>query len=65
MTQQHKRKASVLGLIFILLFFFPILGKSKIGQYNNTSERVRESFDFNWLFHKGDIAIKNTVKGFI
>lgn len=25
--------------------------------------RVRENFDDGWQFHKGDIAIKRTVKG--
>ncbi len=28
----------------------------------STSERIREKFDFNWQFHKGDIAIKRVVK---
>lgn len=25
-------------------------------------KRVRENFDPNWMFHKGDIAIKRAVK---
>ena len=62
MIQQHKRFTTVSGLIFILLSFSPVKGNCKNVQHNITSERVRECFDFNWLFHKGDIAIKNTVK---
>jgi beta-galactosidase len=62
MIQQHKRFTTVSGLIFILLSFFPVKGNCQNVQHNIPSERVRECFDFNWLFHKGDIAIKNTVK---
>jgi len=62
MIQQHKRFTTVSGLIFILLSFSPVKGNCQNVQHNIPSERVRECFDFNWLFHKGDIAIKNTVK---
>ena len=42
---------SVILLLTLLLFSVP-----------SYSQRVRESFDWNWQFHKGDIAIKLAVK---
>jgi beta-galactosidase len=40
-------------------------GLSLIAQENNqtnASIRSREKFDFNWLFHKGNIAMKRVIK---
>jgi len=48
----------------ILLFQFLILfqGKTQVVQKPALSIRTRENFDFSWLFHKGDIAIKRVIK---
>lgn len=45
-----------------MLLIFPLAVGAQNTQKSFAIKRVRESFDFSWLFHKGDIAIKNTVK---
>jgi len=53
-----------------LLFFggillFPVLFSVNVTAQNRStapSKRIRKNFDFNWQFHKGDIAIKRAVK---
>jgi len=42
--------------VFVLIAFLS-LNVIGAGQ-TNASNRVKENFDFNWQFHKGDIAIK-------
>ncbi len=46
------------------VFFFSILfeGNAQNLQQTNTSKRTKENFDFNWQFHKGDIAMKLVVR---
>jgi beta-galactosidase len=51
-----------LGITFFLLLSFPVNGKTQGLQQVVPSKRARECFDFNWLFHKGDIAIKQAIK---
>ena len=34
----------------------------KISNQEIPAKEVKENFDFNWQFHKGDIAIKKIVK---
>src|SRR5674476_1608661 len=58
MIRQFKRLATVLSVIFTLLSYFPVNGNAQNVLHDTPSKRVRECFDFNWLFHKGDLAIK-------
>ncbi|MEP7111401.1 MAG: beta-galactosidase GalA [Ferruginibacter sp.] len=49
---------------FLYSFFSLILvdGITQDLQQRPPSERAKENFDFNWQFHKGNIAMKVTVK---
>jgi beta-galactosidase len=49
--------------IFVTVVLLSLLGfnVNSFGQIN-PSKRAKENFDFNWQFHKGDIAIKRVVK---
>jgi len=48
--------------VIIFLFLSSGIGKSQDIQQKYLAKRARENFDFNWQFHKGDIAIKRAVK---
>ena len=50
------------GLTVIVLFLYSIEGNSLDAWQDASTGRTRECFDKNWLFHKGDIAIKYAVK---
>jgi beta-galactosidase len=55
----HKiRLVAFLTFTFFLSSSFA--GAQQVQKY--PSERTRENFDFNWQFHKGNIAMKVTVK---
>ncbi|MDM8159979.1 beta-galactosidase GalA [Labilibaculum sp. K2S] len=54
-------KSQVLIFIFSLLFLL-VEGNAQVLQQTNVSKRVRLNFDFNWQFHKGDIAMKLVVR---
>lgn len=49
-------------IVIILLLLFSGIGKSQDIQQTSLSKRTRENFDFNWQFHKGDIAMKLVVR---
>ena len=48
--------------LLFLIMLLPIDGNTQDLQQKAISKRSREKFDFNWQFHKGDIAIKREVK---
>lgn len=48
--------------ICLFLVLCTIKGTSQNIQQTGLSKRSKECFDFNWQFHKGDIAIKRAVK---
>ncbi|MBN1396768.1 MAG: beta galactosidase jelly roll domain-containing protein, partial [Bacteroidetes bacterium] len=50
------------SIAFVLLLFPSIKGSTQKNQSTASGQRIRENFDFNWQFHKGDIAIKRQVK---
>ena len=52
------RSVAFLTVTFFLSSSFA--GAQQVQKY--PSERTRENFDFNWQFHKGNIAMKLTVK---
>ncbi len=54
MNQNRKILKRAFGLVFVLLS----LNTLCVAQ----SGRSRENFDFNWMFHKGDIPISRAVK---
>jgi len=62
MNQKFKRLTTFWGLAIFLLSSLPAEGRAQNIQQSNPVKRVRECFDFNWQFHKGDIAIKRQVK---
>ena len=49
-------------LLLFLLLLIPFNGKTQTVQQPSLSKRAKENFDFNWQFHKGDIAIKLVVR---
>lgn len=51
-----------MGITFILLLLLPVDVKAQNVQQTASSQRTKENFDFDWLFHKGEIAIKRAVK---
>ncbi|MDR7209857.1 beta-galactosidase GalA [Flavobacterium piscis] len=60
MNKVFKRCFFFNGLAF-LAFLFSVKGLSQ-NEKNSTVKRVKENFDFNWQFHKGDIAMKQVVR---
>src|ERR1035437_10055740 len=59
---KYRKLITMPGIVIVLLFLCSGTVKSQNIQQISLSKRVRENFDFNWLFHKGDIAIKHAVK---
>jgi len=55
MQYNLRRVIFFLGMAFLLFFFVPLQGKTQ-------SQRKKENFDFNWQFHKGNIAMKRSIK---
>lgn len=51
-----------LFLLFLLFNFMISFLNSKAQNISKQAIRSRENFDFNWQFHKGDIAIKRVVR---
>ncbi|MCW0484523.1 hypothetical protein [Gaoshiqia sediminis] len=52
------------SLVFaIVLLLFSLEGSSQNQQSISSGQRAKEDFDFNWQFHKGDIAMKLVVRG--
>jgi beta-galactosidase len=49
-------------LLSILLCGLASAGNSQDIQQTSIEKRAKENFDFDWQFHKGDIAIKKIVK---
>ena len=60
MNRMIKRLLFFSNLI-LLPFFYSINVAAQIKPIEQ-SKRIKENFDFNWVFHKGDIAIKRAVK---
>lgn len=57
-----KQKFVTFLCLFFLLSLIQIDGKSQVIQQTAPSKRAKDNFDFNWQFHKGDIAIKLVVR---
>lgn len=53
---------SIVAPVWCLLLLLPVEGKAQNVQQTASSQRTKENFDFDWLFHKGDIVIKRAVK---
>ena len=61
MIQQLKRLVTIWS-ISSLLMVLSINGRTQNQQPGDSAKRVKENFDFNWQFHKGDIAMKRVIK---
>lgn len=61
MNRRLKRLVAFSGISFLLLVL-SMVGRTQNLQPVASGERVKENFDFNWQFHKGDITIKKIVK---
>ena len=61
MKYRFKRLVAFGNIAFVLLFS-TIEGNAQDSQPTTSIKRTRDCFDFSWLFHKGDIAIKKSVK---
>ena len=62
MNQNYKTSIISSGIISALFLIFPLVEGAQNTQKSSPVKRDRECFDYNWLFHKGDIAIKYAVK---
>lgn len=56
-----NRLVKKLVTLFNSILFLPVF-IGYVHAQTNPVTRVKENFDFNWLFHKGDIAMKRVVK---
>jgi beta-galactosidase len=50
------------GIISVLFLIISSAGQAQNTPQSVPGKRVRDCFDFNWMFHKGDIAIKYAFK---
>jgi len=57
----QKLSANFFCLIF-LLSLTQVDGKTQDVKQTTQSKRTKDNFDFNWQFHKGDIAVKPVVR---
>ena len=62
MNNRIKGLTNILGLTFFLLSSFPVSGIAQQTQQSIMNKRTKECFDFGWMFHKGDIAMKHVVQ---
>ena len=62
MSPLMRRMIASLNVIFFLLAFNEVANAQEIPKTTSVNKRAKECFDFGWLFHKGDIAIKRAVK---
>ena len=54
---------AVISVVFtLLLLLYPVEGNTQNTRLSGSNKRVKENFDFNWQFHKGDIAMKSHGK---
>jgi beta-galactosidase len=61
MNYRYKRYLTFVALAFVLLFYATV-GNTQNQQSIKSGQRTKVNFDFNWQFHKGDIAIKPVVR---
>src|SRR5450759_3258739 len=57
----HRRLITLLSIAFFLLAFSEDV-KTQENTKTTSGKRVKENFDFNWQFHKGNIAMKRSIK---
>jgi beta-galactosidase len=57
-----RRLIVSLNVTFFLLVFNEVANAQEISKTVSFDNRAKECFDFAWLFHIGDIAIKRVVK---
>ncbi|MBV5281343.1 MAG: DUF4982 domain-containing protein [Paludibacter sp.] len=57
-----KQKLLTVLCFSLLLTLIHIDAKSQVIQQTSPAKRAKENFDFNWQFHKGDIAMKLVVR---
>ncbi len=62
MNHKFKSLKTFCVITFILLSFFRVSGTGQSTKQSAQVERVKECFDFNWLFHNGNIAMKHVVQ---
>ena len=61
MNHNYKYYLPLVVIVLLLLFQLTEIGAQDFSQ-NTFNKRYSENFDFNWQFHKGDIAMKSEVK---
>ena len=62
MDQRFTRFDMIMGITLFLILLLPIDGKTQNVEQTAPSKRTKHNFDFNWQFHKGDIAMKLVVR---
>jgi beta-galactosidase len=65
MKKNYKKSMFASGIISVLFLILSFNTEAQNSQQSVNGKRVRECFDRDWMFHKGDIAIKyafNTSK---
>jgi len=53
---------AIRNIVFLVILICSGSAKSQDIQQTSLRKRTRENFDFNWQFHKGDIAMKRVIK---
>jgi Beta-galactosidase/beta-glucuronidase len=62
MKWEFKTSIASLVIISVLFVILSSAGETQNAPPSVPGKRVRNCFDFNWMFHKGDIAIKYNFK---
>ncbi|HAM97955.1 MAG TPA: glycoside hydrolase family 2 [Marinilabiliales bacterium] len=58
----ESKKLGYISKFGFCLLFFTLFSNSSVQSQETKNPRERENFDFNWQFHKGDIAMKLVVR---
>ena len=59
----YKLKSAIIFFkTALILLLFLTDGNTEPRQPNVSDQRTKENFDFNWQFHKGDMAMKLVVR---
>ena len=51
-----------MNMFWVAFFILLLLNNNELISQSIAQKRIKENFDFNWKFHKCDIAIKKVVK---
>ncbi len=62
MNQQSKKQITYWGIVLLMLMLCSNGGDGQVIHKTVVDSRTKTCFDFDWQFHKGNIAMKHVVK---